>query len=176
MPANRTLGTTASEYTELSDDRWVGETIQPLGVGSSPVSDIATCALDPERESVRIARSFTTKTLRDWGSTEFCDEVELVVSELVTNALRAVERGLRSRERFIHLELVQQGRHVMCLVTDPCDEAPARTELVSAPELVADTGWGLHLVHAFCHRWGWTPLRGGGKVTWALFALERSPD
>src|SRR3989442_771185 len=48
----------------------------------------ATCLLGPRPESVKTGRDFTQATLLDWDMAALADVAELVVSELVTNALR----------------------------------------------------------------------------------------
>ncbi|MEV7614740.1 ATP-binding protein [Streptomyces sp. NPDC089799] len=67
--------------------------LEPLRQGLPPVdptavSGSASCALPARYEAVRGARSFTRSTLGQWGLEERFDDVALVVSELVTNALR----------------------------------------------------------------------------------------
>ncbi|MYT25789.1 ATP-binding protein [Streptomyces sp. SID7760] len=67
--------------------------LEPLRQGLPPVdptavSGSASCALPARFEAVRGARSFTRSTLSQWGLDERFDDVALVVSELVTNALR----------------------------------------------------------------------------------------
>ena len=81
----------------------------------------AACALGGGLASVGISRSFTRMTLRRWGLAGLCDQAELVVSELVTNAIR---HGLVSARRIIEeypvgLRLLAQAPFVTCLVTDP---------------------------------------------------------
>ena len=104
-------------------------------------------------------------TLRRWGLAGLCDQAELVVSELVTNAIR---HGLVSARRIIEeypvgLRLLAQDSFVTCMVTDPGPQMPIRN--VAGP--VAESGRGLQVVEACSLRWGWQPLEGGGKVVWA---------
>ena len=49
---------------------------------------IATRALEAEARSVRAARYFTVATLRRWGTAHGSQDVAIVVSEMMTNALR----------------------------------------------------------------------------------------
>ena len=67
--------------------------LEPLRQGLPPldpaaVSDAASCALPARFEAVREARQFTRRTLGQWDVGERFDDICLVVSELVTNALR----------------------------------------------------------------------------------------
>lgn len=50
--------------------------------------DVVTCTLAPCYEAVKTARDFARTTLQRWGLGDLFDDVALVTSELVTNALR----------------------------------------------------------------------------------------
>jgi len=105
-------------------------------------------------------------TLRRWGLAGLCDQAELVVSELVANA---IQHGLVSARRIIEeypvgLRLLARDPFVTCMVTDPGRQMPIRN--VADP--VAESGRGLQLVESCSVRWGWQPLEEGGKVVWAL--------
>lgn len=124
----------------------------------------ATCVLPAALESVRRARHFTRTTLQRWDLTALEDSMELVASELVTNALRyAVPAGTPGSP--VRLSLVRLTSRVVCAVRDPSRAAPVAKD----PDFVAETGRGLHLVDSFSENWGWHPLDGAGKVVWALF-------
>jgi anti-sigma regulatory factor (Ser/Thr protein kinase) len=123
-------------------------------------------------ESVREARDFARTVLQSWGLTDMYDDVRLVVSELVTNALRYAVGSPAERcgDTPIRLSLLRTGGRLTCAVTDPCDEIPVRGE----PDWVAQSGRGLHLVEAFSHSWSWAPLSSHGKVVWACFLCSDS--
>jgi anti-sigma regulatory factor (Ser/Thr protein kinase) len=124
----------------------------------------ATCVLPAALESVREARHFTRTTLQRWDLAALEDAMELVASELVTNALRyGVPAGTPGSP--VRLSLVRLTSRVVCAVRDPSDAAP----IAKDPDFVAETGRGLHLVDSFSENWGWHPLGGAGKVVWALF-------
>lgn len=135
----------------------------------------ASCPLAPSRSSVSCARRFSASTLCEWGMPELRDDVELVVSELVTNAL---SHGLAARYEAapddsshpdtanpIRLTLARRGANVICMVEDASGEAPIEKD----PGGDAEAGRGLQLVASFSRRWGWSKLADGGKVVWALF-------
>ncbi|MER6304327.1 ATP-binding protein [Kitasatospora sp. NPDC001539] len=143
---------------------------------------VVTCTLAPRFESVRTARDFTRSALQRWSLTELFDDVALVASELVTNALRHAI-GARpdasgcARGEFdfptqqapdgrlpIRISLVHRALQVVCAVSDPSSTGPVAREA----DFVAESGRGLHLVESFSHSWGWHPL-GSGKVVWAVF-------
>lgn len=89
-----------------------------------------------------------------------CDDVELVVSELVTNAVRA---GSAS----VEVSLALENSRVAVRVTD---EAAGWPEERNAG--IHDTGGrGLTLVSAMSAAWG-VRLTEAGKVVWAEIALS----
>jgi hypothetical protein len=127
----------------------------------------------PEPESVTEARHFAVSRLNRWGVSALAGDVGLVVSELVTNALRhstaptAWGRTLASAPAGIRLRLLYHAPWLLCGIMDSSPAAPRRRE----PDYIAETGRGLHLVESFSARWGWCGLPQG-KIVWALF---RSP-
>ena len=126
----------------------------------------ATCGLWPVAESVKTGRDFTRAVLSDWGLMDLADTAGLVVSELVTNALRhGVPAGPPvTSDCPVRLRLLGQAPYVMCMVTDPGTGIPVLRE----PEPCAENGRGLNVVESCCVRWGWHLLDEGGKVVWAL--------
>jgi anti-sigma regulatory factor (Ser/Thr protein kinase) len=130
-------------------------------------SQTMSMGLPAVAESVKVARDFAQSVLLSWGLVAMYDEVRLVVSELVTNALR--HAGEYPVERYdnapIRLSLLRTGGRLTCAVTDPGDQIPVRGE----PDRVSQGGRGLHLVEAFSDSWNWAPLSSHGKVVWACF-------
>ena len=143
----------------------------PTMNGPAASQPAAACALGPFPASVKLGRDFTRSTLRIWGMADLTDLAELVVSELVTNALR---HGIPSARRLtgdcpIRLKLLGQAPYLMCMVTDPGTEIPVLRESGA----FAESGRGLNVVESCCVRWGWHLLDGGGgKVVWALLRPE----
>ena len=128
---------------------------------------IATRTLGAEAGSVRTARDFTAATLRRWGTAERSQDIAIVVSELLTNALRHGRPGSADLWplRPIRLGLLQPGPCVLCAVADPGSATPALQRLGS----LAETGRGLHIICALSDQWGYTTPSDTGKVVWALF-------
>jgi anti-sigma regulatory factor (Ser/Thr protein kinase) len=137
--------------------------------GGVSAPDGAVCPLRPASTSSRTAREFATKTLCSWGLDALVDDAVVIISELVTNAIR---HGLppyaaAAGEMPIKLTLVRQGRFVVCIVSDPSDQSPE----VRAADDVCENGRGLHVIEALSRVWGWTPLPGAGKAVWAALTV-----
>lgn len=122
--------------------------------------------------AVPCARGHARLVLAEWGLQVLVDPAELVVSELVTNGLRA-SRGLVG-SRFggrwsagtppVRLWLLSDYRTVLVQVWDGNNRMPARKEL--DPE--SEGGRGLWLVEALSEDWGaFQPEHASGKVVWA---------
>ena len=134
---------------------------------------IATRALGAQAGSVRAARDFTVATLRRWGTAHSSQDIAIVVSELVTNALRHAlpgPGGTRSR-RPVRLGLLQQGPWVLCAVADPDKAVP----VPRTPGSLAEAGRGLQMICAFSDLWGYTTPGDAGKVVWAMFTARHAP-
>ena len=105
------------------------------------------------------------------------DTVELLVSEIVTNAVRASAEHARHQQDSGHaigvptvrLWLTSNGDRVLIQVWDPDDRAPA-------PEtagLAAESGRGLLLVDTLSTQWGcFAPDDQDGKIVWAMCVAD----
>jgi hypothetical protein len=131
--------------------------------------DGAVCALRPTSTSPRTAREFTTNTLTAWGLDDLVDDAVVIISELVTNAVRHGLPGYAAvADMPIKLTLVRQGRFVVCIVSDPSDQNPK----IRPADDACENGRGLHVIEALSRVWGWTPLPGAGKAVWAALSVE----
>ena len=126
--------------------------------------------LSPVPEEARTARQFVRELLTCWGLGYLSDDAELIIAELVGNAVR---HGLRTCPQVIPLSkeapplrlcLLRRTGEVMLAVTDPSDEAPAPKE----PSSDGESGRGLQIVGALSYVWGWSPIEGSGKAVWAV--------
>lgn len=114
---------------------------------------------------VKIARDQTAGVMAAWRLTGHTSSATLVVSELVTNALRHALPAAGSTRTPVLLRLVRRRQEVMCLVADPSDRPPVLTEA----DFAAETGRGLQLVAAHSRYWSWTRRpHQPGKWVWAL--------
>ncbi|NRQ30533.1 ATP-binding protein [Nonomuraea sp. NN258] len=118
-----------------------------------PFRDAATS--DPG--SVSEARRFVDRTLTGWGADRVVFDAQLVVSELVTNAMR---HGGGAAQ----LRLLCQGRELACVVSDHSRSVPVAT----VADVYAEFGRGLRLIEALCSAWGWFSPAGRDKLVWAV--------
>ncbi|MER5513949.1 SpoIIE family protein phosphatase [Streptomyces sp. NPDC002763] len=116
-------------------------------------------ALDPAE--VRRARAVVREQLHDWGLARLADPAELMVSELVTNALR------HSHSRPVQLRLIR-GETLLCEVDDDDHALPT---LLSA-EPGATAGRGLRVVSTLAREWG-TSRTTAGKTVWFELTSRR---
>jgi serine phosphatase RsbU (regulator of sigma subunit)/anti-sigma regulatory factor (Ser/Thr protein kinase) len=139
-----------------------------------PCDDIAllvarTHALDPERIAtwdlpadpalVSEVRASALRQLADWGLDEVAFALELVLSELVTNAIRHGSGPIRVRLLY--------DRTLICEVSDTSNTAPHLRRAATTDE----GGRGLFLVAQLAQSWG-TRYLPEGKVIWAACALD----
>lgn len=126
--------------------------------------------LAPVPEEARTARLFVRHLLTRWGMAGLVEDAELIVTELVVNAVR---HGMATAHLTdvsqaapppLQLCLLRRAGEIMLAVTDPSAQAP---ELRSA-DAAREYGRGLQLVGALSHVWGWSPIEGRGKAVWAV--------
>ncbi|MER7830080.1 SpoIIE family protein phosphatase [Streptomyces sp. NPDC095602] len=111
-------------------------------------------ALPADGTAARTARRLVRTQLEEWELADLTDIMELVVSELVGNALR-YGGGPGS------LRLLRHSR----LCVEVSDNGPDLPQIQHA-ELSAEGGRGLQLINTLCRRWG-SCRTPGGKVVWA---------
>lgn len=142
--------------------------------------------LDARPEAVRPTRQHARTAVCRWRLEDLADTVELLVCELVTNAVNA-SAGLAGQRagaqalgaeppgtqppgtqpRPVRFWLASDRYQVMIHVWDPDRRKPVSKD--AWPD--AETGRGLLLVTALSARWGcYSPDGHGGKIVWALCA------
>ena len=147
------------------------------GSSSRPVN-VGHLALSPLASAPFWARQYTRLFLAGCsGITEDTSQTaELIVSELVTNAARALAGDLAERESsysqraglgVIRLSLRAFDDGLLIEVRDSSPEAPV---LVQA-DRDAECQRGLMIVDALCEEWGYVPAPGGGKVVYSYLRL-----
>jgi hypothetical protein len=128
--------------------------------------------------AVPCARLHTRQVLWEWGLQASADTAELLVCELVTNAMHITRAAAAGTP--VRLWLVSDKTQVVISVWDASPLPPERTDADDD----AEHGRGLMLVDAICERWGWYfPAGHGfanvpdrhGKVVWAAVQLVNHP-
>ncbi|WP_208117169.1 SpoIIE family protein phosphatase [Streptomyces sp. NBC_00582] len=122
---------------------------------------IATWELPADPARVGEVRAGALRQLADWGLDEAAFAAELILSELVTNAIRHGTGPVRVR--LLH----DRSRSLICEVSDRSNTAPHLRRAASTDE----GGRGLFLVAQLSRTWG-TRYLPEGKVIWAECALE----
>ncbi|WP_371917024.1 SpoIIE family protein phosphatase [Streptomyces sp. IMTB 2501] len=122
-------------------------------------SDVAFWRLEPEETAPGQARRLARRALARWDLEDLSDSVELLVSEVVTNAVRYASRPVTLR--LLRTDVLR------CEVGDDVPQLPRLRQARATDE----GGRGLYLVNRLARRWGATRL-STGKVVW--FELNRS--
>ncbi|MPY55724.1 SpoIIE family protein phosphatase [Streptomyces spongiae] len=120
---------------------------------------VASWELTRDPAAVAETRREVGERLAEWGLEEVAFTTELVVSELVTNAIRYATVP-------IQLRLIRQGT-LICEISDGSSTSPH----LRRARLSDEGGRGLFLVAELSHRWG-TRYTSTGKTIWA----EQSVD
>jgi anti-sigma regulatory factor (Ser/Thr protein kinase) len=125
-----------------------------------------------------LARAFVTQTLQDWSVTDISyEDVELLTSELVTNAVRHTGRAdgppvpqPTETVVVVGIRVCLHGSVVRLEVWDNDSRPPVPVQ----PRPDDESGRGLLLVEALSQAWGTRPSRVGGKVVWCEVARDDS--
>ncbi|HUD35310.1 MAG TPA: ATP-binding protein [Streptosporangiaceae bacterium] len=162
---------TAFEKAALAGETWHLRSDEP-GLGGQWTNFPAVAVRTPGSGAAgaRVARDFAVATAVRWGAAGRADDIAVVVSELVSNAIRHAppRRSCGRRTTAVRLGLLRPDGHVLCAVVDPSHEPPVPGE----PGQFAESGRGLHVVSALADHWGYAIVKDTGKVVWALFATE----
>ncbi|MFH9063191.1 SpoIIE family protein phosphatase [Streptomyces coeruleorubidus] len=120
---------------------------------------IAAWELPADPALVGEVRASAMRRLSDWGLDETAFAAELILSELITNAVRHGTGPIRVRLLY--------GRTLICEVSDASNTAPHLRRAASTDE----GGRGLFLVAQLSQSWG-TRYLPEGKVIWAECGLD----
>jgi anti-sigma regulatory factor (Ser/Thr protein kinase) len=125
---------------------------------------VTTRALSARPEEARTARRFVRELLTCWGLEALADDAEMIVDELVVNAvLHGTRHGINA-VTVLRLCMLRRAGEVMVAVVDPGNETPVPRQ----PDWAGESGRGLQIVAALSHVWGWSPIAGHGKAVWAV--------
>ncbi|WP_394814921.1 SpoIIE family protein phosphatase [Streptomyces millisiae] len=123
---------------------------------------VATFEFPPDPAEVAQARAKTGEQLARWGLGDLAMTAELLVSELVTNAIRYSSGPVR-------LRLIRQSV-LTCEVADASSTSPR----LRHPRTLDEGGRGLFLVAQLARRWG-TRYVADGKIIWAELDVRQAP-
>jgi len=139
-----------------------------------PARHDTSCMLGPRDTAPADARATLRLTLTTWGLAHASDEAETVISELVTNAIRASRDKAPpgTDPRPITFRLTAGNHELRIEVWDP-DPTPPPPE-AALPGDDDENGRGLFIVAALTSAWG-SYDRNGGKVVWATISLPDPP-
>lgn len=136
------------------------------GLTSLTLTAVPT-AIDRARKLVRFA-------LSGWGLAALVEDAELVTSELMTNAVRAI--GVTSAEAAsggfgtvatVQVRVLMYEASILIEVWDRDPRATGEQETAG----VAEGGFSLMVVAALCKRWDFFGAADDGKVAWAELAV-----
>ncbi|MFG2605758.1 amino acid permease [Streptomyces sp. NPDC048514] len=119
--------------------------------------------LPPDPAEVATVRSALGKQLRDWGLDDLAFTTELIVSELVTNAIRYVGGPIQVR--------LIRDRTLICEVSDTGHTTPNLRHAANDDE----GGRGLFIIAQMTHQWG-TRYTSTGKTIWTEQDLPAAED
>lgn len=118
--------------------------------------------IDASPRAVPCARQYATNTLKAWELIQIADDAELIVSELVTNAIKATTET--PPDQHVVLILAADEKRLFVLVWDGSSGEPVR----SAQSDDATSGRGLEIIDMVSEDWGVTLSDTNGKVVWAI--------
>lgn len=121
----------------------------------------AALSLRRDRASVPTARRFVRRTLQHKDD-ELVDVVELLVSEVVTNAIQHANSPCRLTVKLLSDGGVRVEVHDIDTDVEGFDSGrPGRQDRCDD-----SAGRGLLILETLAHRWGYEPLAGRGKRVW----------
>ncbi|WP_406408409.1 SpoIIE family protein phosphatase [Streptomyces sp. NBC_01643] len=120
---------------------------------------VASWDIAKDPAAVAPARARATRQLAVWGLDELAFTTELVVSELITNAIRYASGPIRLR--------LIRDRTLICEVSDGSSTSPHLRHARTTDE----GGRGLFLIARFAQRWG-ARYAGDGKTIWSEQSLR----
>lgn len=134
-----------------------------MSVAMADEPQLVQLELTPALASPRLARDWTAEVLREWDLAPWLDDMQSLVTELVTNAV------LHARTP-VTVELSWRQAQLRVAVVDASTVMP-RVGLDTPSGYT--TGRGLLLVDGLADEWG-VDLVTGGKSVWCVLRLDRA--
>jgi anti-sigma regulatory factor (Ser/Thr protein kinase) len=122
------------------------------------------------------ARLHAKQVLWEWGFHAIAETAELLVSELITNAVKAAQ--VSEDKPPVWLRLSAGRTRLLIEVWDGNTQPPQPRELQDGlPAFGDENGRGLYLVTMLSTRWSWYPTqRPAGKTVWCELDTDDPPD
>ncbi|HEY9240514.1 MAG TPA: ATP-binding protein [Streptosporangiaceae bacterium] len=137
----------------------------------APARPRAALPLPALPSSAAASRRYVQRLLTGWQLTACLDTAQLLVSELVANAVTAtramIQAGFPAARAPVELSLRRTGISLIIEVRDPNPDPPAGR--LAGP--LDEDGRGLLIVGVLSSRWGHYAAERGGKVVWCEMAL-----
>jgi anti-anti-sigma regulatory factor len=153
-------------------DRTAVSRVVPVHADRASAVAAARVRPAPRRYEVRLAasppapaaaRRLVTAACQAWQVPELADDAQLIITELVGNALRHAGGDIKVA--------VTIGKHFLHLAVR--DGSPARPRMTLPDPETGEGGRGLILVDAVSAGWGSAPVNDGKRV-WATLRIPRS--
>jgi anti-sigma regulatory factor (Ser/Thr protein kinase) len=150
--SDRPMSGAGSGYPPASADAAVSAWPLVSGLEFAPLPTAVPCA-----------RLHTRFRLADWNLSHISDAAELIVSELLTNAITATQ-AIHSGYP-VRLWVLSDNSRIVIMVGDASPQPPRRID----PTDDTEGGRGLLLVEALSSNWGWYLTRQHqiAKIVWA---------
>jgi len=154
--------------SRMSASRPIGDDVAVIAVRVTGVP--AECVLDlpAVTSSVPTGRHEVVKSLRRAGHHRLADAVALVVSELLTNAVKHASTNVR-------LTMTVEPTDGVRLTVDDDDPRAPDLHRTQMPPGDAEGGRGLAIIDALSDRWG-VDVRPSGKSVWCVLSVADEVD
>jgi anti-sigma regulatory factor (Ser/Thr protein kinase) len=134
-----------------------------MAIAATETTSLVAFMLPGTPYSAQMARFYIRAALGYHNLGDFAGDVEMVTSELISNAITHADASTIGLEQ---MRLNDSGA-IVVVVTDSSPLPPAKRDLTD----VAEHGRGLHVVEALSTNWGWMP-QDPGKAVFAMFTKE----
>ena len=136
---------------------------KPMSTTATETTSLIAFTLPSNPYSVQMARFYVRAVLNYHDLGDYCQDAEMVTSELVTNAITHADGAT------IGLEVIrlEASGAISVIVADASPDPP----VMRSPTTGLEHWRGLHVVESLSASWGWTP-QGKGKVVYAILTRK----
>jgi len=148
----------------VNESPWGGDLEEPPVSSPLPVTRSDSLTLAPFKSAVPCARYHVSAILVEWDLGAVIEDAELIVSELVTNAVSASEDSGDPTE----VRVFASNEALVIEVWDVSAGLPVKRD----PSEDEPDGRGLMLIEALSSEWGAGKGPQGAKVVWARLQIS----